>query len=66
MTTIYVLTHEYSDKSRTQICGITMNETVAIAWSLAGDHTHAYKLPLDQIKPVHPDSEGWPEYLTPR
>ena len=61
MKEVYVLTHEYSDNSHFQICGITENGTVMLAWVQGGSENHAYKIPLDQIMPRHPNSEGWPE-----
>jgi len=62
MTEIYVLTHEYSDKSRFQICGVTQTLGIVYAWISGGDSNHAYRIPMDQIKAVHPMSDGWTEF----
>lgn len=60
---VFILTHEYSDKSHFQICGVTQNDAVMLAWINGGEDTHAYKVPLEQILPTHPRSGGWPERL---
>lgn len=62
MTEIFVLTHEYSDKSHFQICGVTGDFPVVYAWLAGGNENHAYRVPLNQIKYVHPSSDGWPEF----
>jgi hypothetical protein len=62
MKEIFVLTHEYSDKSRFQICGATEDLIVVYTWLAGGESNHAYRIPVDQMKSVHPQSDGWPEF----
>ncbi len=61
-TEVFVLTYEYSDKSAFYISGVTQNPLVMLAWIQGGDNTRAYKIPLDDIMPGHPRSNGWPEF----
>lgn len=63
MQEVYVLTHEYSDRSRFQICGVTQSELVVQAWTGAGDNTYAYKITVDQIMAAHPSSGGWQRWV---
>jgi len=44
---IYVLTHEYCDKSATHICGITDSTLVATAWYRANSENNVYALGLN-------------------
>lgn len=62
MSEVLILTHEYADKSGFQICGVTQNYTVARAWALGGNENHVYRVPLDQILAIHPNSDGWSEW----
>lgn len=62
---VYVLTHEYSDKSAFYICGVTVHLDLAMAWINGGDDTHAYKIPFNKTLPRHPRSQGWPEFTAP-
>lgn len=61
-TSVYVLTHEYSDKSGYQICGATENYVVAMAWHRGGSENHVYHVTLDHILDIAPASEGWPQW----
>jgi len=54
---VYVLTHEYHNHY--QICGVTRDDVVVLAWLHGGTDNSAYKVPLDQIVAIHPQSEGW-------
>ena len=62
VTELYVLTYEYSDKSAFFISGVTQDKLVMLAWIHGGENTHAYIVPLDQILPGHPRSNGWSEF----
>lgn len=62
MTEVFVLTHEYSDRSSFTICGVTESRLVAHTWINGSYDTHAYKVPIDQIMKAHPGSDGWPRW----
>jgi hypothetical protein len=62
MNEVYVLTHEYSDKSSFSICGVTEDVNIARTWIQGGPENHIYKIPLNQILPTHPRSNGWSEW----
>jgi hypothetical protein len=51
---IYVLIHEYSDRSAFKVCGITEDRSVAKAWFHAGRaadnrETSVYEIPMANI-----------------
>jgi hypothetical protein len=56
---IFILTHEYSDKSGFKVCGITENPVVADAWRKADNsmQTKVYVGTLDKIS-----ESGLPEW----
>lgn len=41
---IYVMAHEYSDKSGLAVCGATEDSSVAVAWYRANDENNVYVL----------------------
>jgi hypothetical protein len=60
--TIFVLTYEYSDKSRFYVCGTTANGVVASAWRAAGagDGSHkVYRTQMDSIMGATVGYEEW-------
>ena len=57
---IYVLTHEYSDKSGFSICGITENPKFAAAWADANDENNVYPIEeLDQTMHWMKGFDSW-------
>lgn len=58
--TVYVLTHEYSDRSGFSICGVTEEIAVANAWYQANDETNVYEASVS-TSPNHwmEGIEGW-------
>lgn len=59
---VFVLTHEYSDKSGFAICGVTTNYAVANAWKAASDGNHkVYNVEMDNFKHFSVGWEPWPE-----
>lgn len=46
---IYVLTHEYPDKSSFEICGATDSALVAKTWYTASDETNVYEISLNCV-----------------
>ncbi len=56
---IYVLTHEYSDKSGFAICGVTQHPELALAWKNANDENKVY--PIPQLDETRGWMNGFPE-----
>lgn len=44
---VYVLTHEFSDKSGFHVCGVTDSNHVAMTWTRAGDENKVYACDLN-------------------
>ena len=61
----FVLTQEYSDRSAFNICGVTQNMTVALAWVQSGDENHVYELAIDVILPAARGAKRWNEFTAP-
>lgn len=59
MPILYVLTHEYSDRSGFSICGITADYDVAIAWYRANDEANVYQIDYGQVNHWMSGSIGW-------
>jgi hypothetical protein len=57
---IYVLTHEYSDRSAFSICGVTENREIAEAWAHGNDENNIYPVPsMDETKNWMTGFAGW-------
>lgn len=57
---MFVLTHEYYDKSGFKVCGVTRSGAIASAWLAAGDGQHkVYRVASDVVKNY---SQGWEEW----
>lgn len=60
---VYVLTYEFCDRSSFNVCGVTTNYTVALAWFKASDDTNVYEFQLDEIPSWNNGQVGWRKRL---
>lgn len=57
---VFVLTHQYPDKSGFSVCGVTMNEAVANAWAIGGrGENKIYRCTPDDIADWTTGHEVW-------
>ena len=57
---IYVLTHEYFDRSAFTVCGVTEKHTFALAWSNANDENNVYAIEeLDKTRNWMQGFDSW-------
>ena len=57
---IYVLTHEYLDKSAFHICGVAENRDVADAWANANNDNNVYPIStVNQTKNWMTGFDSW-------
>lgn len=56
---VFVLTHEYFDKSAFRVCGVTLNYEVALAWFKANDENDVYDCEPGKIVSALEGRAGW-------
>jgi hypothetical protein len=60
---IYVLIHEYSDRSAFKVCGVTEDRNMAKAWFHAGTAMHSRETNVYEVPTVNVfDTDGYKKW----